>query len=469
MQNKLKTFSFNFTLLFSAFITLARSPDLWANEDQALLSKVEAVAFIPTAVWASNLKTQLQGSKIPLSQQLDQYQYANADSSIHFVSDRVTFETQFDANLISQTDTSNIDLNLHLDVAHIRGTNFNLTAAIKKDLGFGTATLKLEMHCDLVELKLKNANPVSARVQIDKGGFSLTQLIWDLKNSQIETLLSGCKQVAGFDQLLKSQIQQLIEQSFVVDSLQQIINLRINDLVKEKINSSLALYAKQFKLGAGQIYSFDDKNNLWVYSGKNPEKNFLIEDIQKVKESPKAVLLITKQNLENFAKESLNDSLKSQLLTSRNISGLRKLTCSRLIQTFAWPALKSLSKCFDMQIITQVQELKIADLKSLGLNLKVGAWASGEGQQLAYFESLLRVSVIRGEAELNSFKGQANSDFINWSGRSKRISSKLIQPTLESLLKTTIAKLKENQTLKMIQQGAGLRELSPQTILIEFN
>jgi len=74
------------------------------------------------------------------------------------------------------------------------------------------------MHCDAVELNLKNSNPVSAEVKIEHGQFSVNQLAWDLRSSQIETKLVGCKEVAGFDQLLKEQIQQYIEKSLVMTS-----------------------------------------------------------------------------------------------------------------------------------------------------------------------------------------------------------------------------------------------------------
>lgn len=462
--------SFEFTIIISAFLCLTHSPDLHAEGSLAAVSKVDAIAFAPSQIWLSQLKIQLENAKLDLDQQVDNFGYALPDGSVRFVSERVNMATGFQSKVIaSNFDNSAVQLSLRLDSAKVSASNFNLEAIIQKDLGFGSATLKLDMHCDAVELNLKNSNPVSAEVKIDHGQFSVNQLAWDLRSSQIETKLVGCKEVAGFDQLLKEQIQQYIEKSLVIDSLQQLVNQKMNGLVQQKIAAILAEIVKKLKIADGQKYQFDEKNNLWIFSGTNLQQIFTPEEITRIRVSQKAALLIKKQNLESFAKNAINDLLKNNTIVSKTIDGINRLTCSRLIQTFVWPSLKSLSKCFEMKIQNQVQNLNITDFANLGFEIKVGSWASGEGHQIAYFESSLAAQLIKSQVEMKAFKGQSNPDFVRWSGRSKRISTNMIQPSLEDLLRWSVAQLKENPTLKLIQKNTKLNLVGADTLIIEVN
>ncbi len=470
MLKYLEKNSFEFTIIISAFLCLTHSPVLRAEEQQAPVSKVDAIAFAPSQIWLSQLKSQLENAKLDLNQQVENFGYSIPDGTIRFVSERVNMSTHFQTKVIaSNFDSGAIHLSLRIDSAKVSANNFNLEAIIQKDLGFGSATLKLDMHCDAIELNLKNGNPVSADLKIDHGIFSVNQLAWDLRNSQIETKLIGCKEVAGFDQLLKEQIQQYIEKSLVIDSLQQLVNQKMNGLVQQKIAAMLSEIIKKLKVAEGQKYQFDEKSNLWIFSGTNLEHTFTPDEMGRIKASQKPALLIKKQNLEIYAKEAINNLLKSKTLSSNSIDGMNRLTCSRFIQTFVWPSLKSLSKCFEMKIQNQVQDLRITDLANLAFDIKVGSWASGEDHQIAYFESFLGARLMRSEVEMKSFKGQSNPDFVRWSGRSKRISTGMIQPSLEDLLQWSVAKLKDNSVLKLIQKNTKLNLIGKDTIIIEVN
>lgn len=469
LKNFLKN-SFEFTILTSAFFCFVHSPDLQAQTAPVAERKVDAIAFAPSQIWLSYLKTQLENVKLDLDQQLDNYSFSTADGTIHFVSERVTFDTQFQSKVVASSfDNTTIQLSLRLESAKVLANNFNLQAVIQKDLGFGSATLKLDMHCDSVELGLKNSNPISAEVKTDQGQFSVNQLSWDLRSSQIDTKLVGCKEVSGFDQLLKDQIQQYIEKSLVMDSLQQLVNQKMNGLVHQKITAMLATVVQKLKVAENQKYQFDDKNNLWIYSGQNLEQVFTPAEITRIKASQKPALLIKKQSLEAYAKDSINDLLKSNEVSSKKVEGINRLTCSRLIQTFVWPSLKSLNKCFEMKIQNQVQSLSITDLANLSLELKVGSWASGEGRQIAYFESSMSARLMQSYVGITHFKGQSDPEFIRWSGRSKRISTSLIQPSLDGLLEWSVLQIKDNSIIKMIQKNTKLNLVGSDTLLIEVN
>lgn len=469
LKNFLKN-SFEFTILTSAFLCFVRSPDLYAQTKTSAEKKVDAVAFAPSQVWLSQLKTQIQNAKLDLDQRLENYAYSTQDAMIHFVSEQVNLNAQFQSKIVETgVEHSVIQAALQLTAAKVSVSNFNLEAIIQKDLGFGSATLKLNMHCDGLELGLKNDNPILSEIKVQQGQFSVSQLSWDLRNSQIDTKLIGCKEVAGFDQILKNQIQQNIEKSFVIDALQQMVNQKINGVIQQQISAFLTQVVAKLKVAQNQKIQFDDKNNLWIYSGDSVQENFTSEELDKIRSSAKAALLIKKQNLETFAKDAINDVLRTKILSSKTIDGMSRLTCSRLIQTFVWPSLKSLRKCFEMKVQTQVQSLSITDLANLSMNVKVGAWASGEGHQIAYFESGLHANLMRSFVEMRSFKGQAHPDFVRWSGRSKRISTSMIESSLEGLLHSSVLQLKQNAILKLIQKNAKLNLVSPETILIEVN
>lgn len=462
--------SFEFTILISAFLTVFHSPDLHAETSLSSERKVDAIAFAPSMVWLSYLKNQLQSSKLDLDQQIDNFNYSTPDNSIRFVSERVNFSTHFESKVVaSSVDSATIQLSLKLDSAHISVSNFNLEALIQRDLGFGSATLKLDMHCDGIELELKNQNSAMAEIKIEQGKISLSQLSWDLRGSQIETKLVGCKEISGFDQLLKDQIQQNIEKGLVLETLQQLVNQRLNVVVHQKIAKTLTEVVEKIKVSQNQKYQFDDKNNLWVFSGNGLDQSFTPEEMARIKLSQKPALLIKKQSLESFAKDSINDILKANVISSKAVDGINRLTCSRFIQTFVWPSLKSLGKCFEMKIQTQVQSLSITNLSDLSLRVQVGSWASGEGRQVAYFESGLEGRLMNLFVQMRSFKGQSNPDFVRWSGRSKRISTSMIQPSLEELLNKSVSKLKENAILKLIQKNAKLNLIGADTALIEIN
>jgi hypothetical protein len=470
MNNKFLRKSFKFTILTSAFLCLFHSPVLRAETAVSTERKIDAIAFTPTQVWLSYVKTQFQNSKLDLDQQIDNYQFSNPDGSIKFVSERVSFSSHFQSEIVaSDTQNALMQLSLNMNAAQVVAHNFNLEAIIQRDLGFGTATVIFDMHCDAIELDLQNTNPVSAEISAKQGQVSVSQLGWDLKNTQVDTKLIGCREVAGFDKILKDQVQQYLQQSLVVGYLQQIVNQKLNPMVQDKIAGTLSGFITKLNLAQTQKYQFDDKNNLWIFSNENMDQTFTSEELQKIGTSTKPAVLIKKKNLEQYAKDYINDILKVNTISSKQVSGMNRLMCSHFLQFFVWPSLRSLSKCFEMRIQNRVQDLKITDLNNLSLSVKVGSWASGEGHQIAYFESGLDAQLFSSSAQLTSFHGQSDPDFVKWSGHSKRISTSVIQPSLDGLLQSTVNQFKNNSVLKLFKDKTKLNLISPETALIEIN
>jgi len=118
--------SFEFTIIISAFLCLTHSPDLRAEGSPAAVSKVDAIAFAPSQIWLSQLKTQLENVKLDLDQQVDNLGYALPDGSVRFVSERVNMSTRFQSKVIaSNFDNSAVQLSLRLDFAKVLANNFN--------------------------------------------------------------------------------------------------------------------------------------------------------------------------------------------------------------------------------------------------------------------------------------------------------------------------------------------------------
>jgi hypothetical protein len=470
MQNKFFNFSFNFTFMISAVLIALQSPDLKADESQqSQFQDLQAAAFVPFSFWSAQLKSQIEGSTFELQQKQDSFHYAEPDGSIQIDSGPVNYIMNLTTQNMSHQSNDSLHFDLSLGQANVEITNFNLRALVRKDLGFGNAILKLDMHCDGIGLKIKNNNPIAINVGVYQGQFNLTELNWNLKNSQVETSLIGCKEIAGFDQMLKSQVQQFIEQNLVINSLQQMVNSQLNELIFQKISAALSTYAEKFNLGPGQTFHFDDENHLWIHSSANVTQTFSSEEIEKIKQSRKPVLLISRTTLEDYAKYRINEVLKTQIISSKTYSSLNRLTCSRFFQFFIWPSLMSLSKCFEMKVLTQVQSLKISDFKKLNLNLTLGSWASGETHNIAFFETIFETSLRDKEITIRSFRAQSTPDFINWSRRSKRISVSTIRPGVDAVIKSLVADLKSNTVFQMIQKNSTFKELSSEILLIEVD
>ncbi len=425
--------------------------------------------FIPFKKIIDELQSSFRGENLAFQEGLPNFRTQTADGSIQIASDRVDFSAGVFAKSLEYVDNQNLNFGLELKTASVVASGINIFVTVRKDLGFGWATLRLNLQCQQLRLGLQNHNPIDAKVLIKAGSASVTQINWDLASTAVTTELIGCNEVAGFDAELKSQIQNFVQQSFAIETLKSIINEKINSALNDKISSEISKLSIAYDVEPEQKHMFDQANNLWVYSTEASEKAFLASDLAALAASTKPTILVKKSTIEEIVKKSLNSFLAKNVVSSRLYAGLSKITCSRFSQFFVWPALKSLPKCFNLQIQNQVEVVQIKNINTLEINLKLSSWAAGEGRNLAYFSSQLLVSPLTESAEVLSLTAKQDHQFTSWSGRSSRISTNLMKSPLQDLLLKTISDLGKNESFSIFKKNAVIKLIGTDTVLVSLN
>ncbi|MBC7421032.1 MAG: hypothetical protein H7328_09925 [Bdellovibrio sp.] len=464
---KLKKFFLN-TVIISAILATVLSPDLHA-QTTVLPAKIDAIVFIPFSKIISQLRQSFTSQNMPFQESLPSYQMQTADGSIQVVSNRVDFSGSVITKSLQSADSQTLNLGLQLKDAVVVSQNINLLITIKKDMGFGWATLRLNMQCQQLKIGLHNENPIAAQIVVQQSLASVIHLDWDLSTTVVATELIGCNEVAGFDNELRNQIKAFIQQSFALETLKKVVNSKINNLINEKIASELAKVSIDYNLKPEQKHKIDEQNNLWVYASETAANSFQSSELVALGQSLIPSMLIKKSSVEELVKNNLNNVLTKNTISSLKYGGLTKITCSRFSQFFAWPALKSLNKCFDLQIQNRIENVQIKDLNTLDMNLKLSSWASGEGHNLAYFSSQLAVSPLSSKAEVLALSATQDPQFTSWSGRSSRISTGLIKTPLQDLLKSTVLDLSKREDFSLFKKNSTIKQIGSDVVLIGLN
>lgn len=409
------------------------------------------------------------GKSFEIKDELNGFAQNNEDNSIQGASDRVSISSTLKTNLIKSSDNKNLRVQLSMIETKVVAENLNLNIVIQKDLGFGTATLRLHYQCQSLNIAVKNQSPMEISAEINQGQISAQSLDWDLSQNSSEINLVGCSGTAGLDQQIKVQVDQFLKNKMINEVLQRLINQKVNKIVAQNLTETLSQYQKEFNVGNNLKQHFDENNNLWIESGLEPLKTFTAAEISSIKSQSEISILIKKENLERLVQEKLNEILITKDLSSLTSSELTKLTCSRWTQTFVWPALKSLNKCFELVIQNRVKKINLSSIDSKQFELQMESWAKGEQQYLAYFSSSLKVSSQQLAVDVQSFSAQANPDFVKASGRSSRISTKLLQSAIEPWLAQTIKKFSEGEVFKIFDQKTKFIKTSENSFIIQIN
>ncbi len=454
--------------VISAIQAVLVSPDSIANS-QVPPSKIDAIVFIPFKQIGTQLQESVSRQKFSLSENLPGFQTQTADGSINVASERIELVAQVETDGLNQEGEQAFSLGLHLNGASILAQNLNLNVTVKKDLGFGWATLNLNMQCQQLRISLTNTNPISTDIALQHGVAAVSRINWNLSSTAVQTELIGCNEVAGFDEELRSQIKTFIQQSFALDNLKNLINSKLNVAINTKITETLAKISATYNLKPEQKHVIDEKNNLWIYTNDTVAASFAAADLANLSLSKKASMLIKKSSVENLIKTNLNEFLKKNLITSKLNSGLSRLTCSRWVQFFVWPALFGMNRCFDLQIQNQIESVQLQNLNTLQMNVKLSSWAAGDGRQLAYFNSQVLVSPLTPQAQLMAFNGQQDPAYTQWSRRSTRISTGLFKSALQTLLNSTISDLAKKDLFAMLKKKSSIKQIGQDAILIEMN
>ncbi|MBC7742696.1 MAG: hypothetical protein H7061_10890 [Bdellovibrionaceae bacterium] len=457
-----------FTSFISAFSTLVVSPVLYAETLPQSLP-AQAVAFIPFAKLISKVKETFSTQSFNFSDSLPGFQSQSSDGRVQVVSERIDLAVQLQMKSISNAQPNALNLQMQLQNASAAAHNLNLVIAIRQDIGFGVATMTYNMQCQEAQLQLNNRNSISADVLFQQGHATSPAIVWDLSNTEISTTLVGCNEIPGLEDEIKVQIKNLIQQSFILDGIKNLVNANLDKVINEKLGQQIEAYAKNLNLSQAPSHSFDEKSNLWLFSSADVVNLFQASELAELGRSTTPSLLVKKSGIETMLKTALNQYLASATISSKTTSGLDRLTCSRFVQFFVWPALRSLNRCFEMTIQNRVKKVAITNLKNLEMSIELQSWAAGDNKNLAYASGLVSIKPLEVSAYLSNFDLRQDPGFTSWSGRSSYISSNTLKKALQSLMNTTLEVLSKKDAFGFFKQKTSVKLISPDAIIMSLN
>lgn len=446
----------------------------WAQPQSQQQTQASAIGFIPYFKWLEQVKQQLIKEETTLSHQLGATRYQTEDGQIQIGSERVDLTSQVKAiqtstlqnaqnvpNIITQWSATNVGVRIY---------PFRLNATVQQNFSLGSATLHLKMECQ--ELRLKLTKPATVTTEILKNNeFQMNHLAWLIDTSAMETELVGCQQMSGFDNLIKQKAEELLKTEYAQKLVQNFLNQKLNGFIQDKIQLELSKALSQIEQLADMqstvSHVFDSAGNLWIYSNSQVVAQFSSEDIQQLQKLNQQAVLVKKIDLENKIKKSINTYLKNKTLLSGDNKNLKKLTCSRWVQTFIWPSLKSLKKCFEMRIDTAVESLEL-NQGSQGVVVLTKALTAlqGDGHLLANIKTQIDSNLATEQTFLNNFQFKIDSEFVKWSGRSKRVSQSRIQKAVEDFLNQITHEAVQTQFYKVFKTKIKLKIISEKSVLL---
>lgn len=403
----------------SAFLTLVLSPDLVA----------QALVMSPSQQWIP----QLINVANPIVLEYEKISQLNLTlSEGKIISDHVGFTGRFKLQDLSPELTTQLfKLELVLENAEVVAKNVSIQISTSRDLGFGSATINLNVQCAAISIHLKYPQHVSAA--LDKS-LNVAAVSATIKNDALDTVLSGCTAISGLDQAIQEKVLQFIKE--------QIINEQIHRSISEEIAKQLAK-----KLSTIGRVVIDDQFRLWTFLGSTTEQTFSAEETASIANNSATSMLVKKSYVESLVKDQLNLAMAKNPVLSKLDTGLQKITCSRWAQFFAWPSLMSLPKCFDLKIISQINEVKLLDPEKLNFSFKLNSWAIAPEQKkdIAFFMTTAQVSLMEKSISVSDLVAKQYPDFLSWARQSGRISTKIIKSSLQKLLSEKLLLLSNNQ------------------------
>lgn len=447
----------------------------WAQPQSQQQTQASAIGFIPYFKWLEQVKQQLIKEETTLSHQLGATRYQTEDGQIQIGSERVDVTSQVKAiqtstlqnaqnvqNIITQWSATNVSVRIY---------PFHLNATVQQNLSLGSATLHLKMECQELRLKLTKPATVTTEIFLKNNEFQMNHIAWLVDTSAMDTELVGCQQMSGFDSLIKQKAEELLKIEYAQNLVQNFLNQKLNGLIQNKIQLELSKALSQIEQLADMqstvSHAFDSAGNLWIYSNSQAVAQFNLEDIQQLQKLNQQAVLVKKIDLENTIKNSINTYLKNKTLLSGDNKNLKKLTCSRWVQTFIWPSLKSLKKCFEMRINTAIESLELNQgSQDVAVSTKALTALQGEGHLLANIKTQIDSNLATEQTFLNNFQFKIDSEFVKWSGRSKRVSQSTIQTAIEGFLNQITHEAVQTQFYKVFKTKIKLKIISEKSVLL---
>lgn len=432
-------------IVISAFLLLVLSPDLLA----------QALVMSPQQQWIPQLVRVTKESALDFTKE-SQINLIRPESKI--TSEHVRFSGKVQLQGLSpEFSTQQFKLELKLQAAHLVAKNLSIHIALHKDIGFGSATLNLNIQCEAIEISLKQ--PQSIQAALDRN-FQVKELATLFSEDTFETSLVGCTQIAGLDQALQEKVLLFVREQIISKQLHQIISDEFGKYLQRKIS------------GRG-TFRVDEQFRLWTTLGET-EPAFTPDEIAAIADNKMTSMLVRKSTVEKQIQSQLNAEILKHPILSKDNKDLQKLTCSRWAQFFAWPSLMALPKCFNLKITSEVQDVKLADLSTMNFSFSLKSWALAPDQRknIAFFFTRGQVSLIQQNSRINDLSGKQFPEFLQWAQRSKRISTQMIKTALQNFLNDKLQFFgKSDKALQIFDlvDVQSTQLISPDTLVLKLN
>ncbi len=429
----------------SAFLTLVLSPDLVA---QALVMS-PAQQWMPQLISAAN-------PVVFEYEKISQLNLILPEGRI--TSDHVGFTGRFKLqNLSPELTTQLLKLELVLENAEVVAKNVSIQISTNSDLGFGAATISLNVQCAAISIHLRQPQLVSAA--LDRS-LNVATISATIKSEVLETVLSGCTQLSGLDQAIQEKVLQFVKE--------QIINEHVHRSISEELSKQLV--KKLSTLGRVVI---DDHFRLWTFLGSATEQTFSANETASIANNLVTSMLVKKSYVEALVKDQLNSEIAKSPVQSKLDKGLQRITCSRWAQFFAWPSLMSLPKCFNLKIVSQISEVKLLDPEKMNFSFKLNSWATApeQNKNIAFFTTAAQVSLLQKSSSISDLTAKHYPDFLAWARQSSRISTKVIKLVLQKLLTEKLLSVDSNQDKEKLVNLLDMRNskfINAETLSIQL-
>lgn len=449
----MKKFNTKLTQSISALLILLLSPDLVA----------QSMAMVPSDIWTSKLTSVLTQAPNPFSKTTT-FNFLNGQ----VVSNQVDFSGQFTIlSMKPDVQSGLFNLQVSLDAVQAIAKDLQIHVQFEQDLGFGSATINLNAVCSSVLVNTKSVQSLS--VQVDRN-FQVQGIQTNFDKLNLDTTLAGCDSIHGLKDEIQSRLLAVLKTQLFESQLKQILSAEISNQISLRVKDIVSYFVESKTKDVSVKLSIDSLNKLWILVGDKADTAFTADEVAQLAQSDKPAALMKKDQLEQSLMKNLNAQMLANPVISTGNKSLESLTCSRFTQFFVWPALKAFPKCFALQFVSEIKELKLTDLTNLKFSVKANSWAQAKEpfRNIAAFTIASDVSLNPSKVKISSIVGQHDPDFLKWSGKSSRISTKLVTLTLQSYLQQQVATAIQSNAILNPKNIQNLKLINPETLFVQL-
>ena len=453
-----------FTAIISAFALTFHSPDLVAQD---------LVSFFPKDVWQARAQSFLLNQSTALFMEPGPLQYESSNPQFKVSSNYSSLSAKLSLSSIISNGGGPTQVQIDTQDLKLTAENFDFTAIVTRDLGFGLAKIRINVNCASVQIESLRPISVQAAIGFSKDSMTFANFSFGLTPEALKVNFNGCNEVGGFDQLLKAELVQTIKNGFFTNAVQDILNQKARLWLIERMDEAINSTLKKYNVSNDVHANIDQDGDLWIISNQTSGNQLSQVDLDDIKKLQKPVMVLSKATIEKEVGLAINQKLSMVQISSDTVAGLRKISCSRFYQFFLWPSLMSLDKCFPLQFVNRASSVKLIDVEKLNFEIKIDSWAqNGKGtnpnRDLAFFQTQFQTEILTGRSRLLNFGAKSYQAFVDWARSSSRISTRFMKSSIETVLTETINESRKSVDLQKILGSTTVREFKANHIIVDL-